>query len=712
MKRKKQGVAKKWACRLLVTAVALQEFGTGWSPVIGNVHAAEGDIPYECLTIRKTDLNKNVIWGQTEDYSNDIGLDTIGMLYDEVRAQEISETYPVGGGLAKDGTLTMGSGIPYRFNWNGNGVYDGEDSVCVDEKNQKIEFQLETTGSYSKLHFLAAAGNAAPKYSANFEFTIHYTDGTQAVKTCSIFDWFNNKEENGNELYKNIVRIVKTGEKPSFQGELDDVPYLQSFTIEAEPDKLIQSIEFKYVQVNDDEENTEAEEDQTFTSGIFAVTGEKAEKVIEELAIPVANPAKDVQSTSFVANWKPVENAIGYVLDVSTDDKFTAMVDGYNNQSVTETSIDVTDLEEGTTYYYRVRAVNEDGQTASSNIIEVVPGKVIGADVTVSEPTDGNAFPSDFAVNDEHITVVSGVWTDAADGSVGGTPFASEDQYKKGSTVTAEITLSPAEGYQFAELDEIEKYTINGAAPVTSSANEDGTITLTYQYTELCNMTYLGYDDATVKEDETREFKEKVSGTDVYRLPELEKEGYEFAGWKPANNATDYDETSYEVSNASGDEVFAAVWKVAPPVVTDETENAITIDSYPEMEYIIVPKEDYDKADDAEKEALLDKAWENPERNENGDSITFTELSDGTPIAEDTEYIILARVKAPDDETPASEPSAATDAKTLAPSAAELKVENGTAQQGENGDAKPEIKVEANGGDIDQSRRSGRRKEI
>ena len=73
---------------------------------------------------------------------------------------------------------------------------------------------------------------------------------------------------------------------------------------------------------------------------------------------PVASPPTDMQITSFQANWQPAANAESYLIDVALDAGFSDLVAGYNGREVqnTETSLMVTGLEPGRTYYYRVRS--------------------------------------------------------------------------------------------------------------------------------------------------------------------------------------------------------------------------------------------------------------------------------------------------------------------------------------------------------------------
>jgi Trypsin-like peptidase domain/Fibronectin type III domain len=102
---------------------------------------------------------------------------------------------------------------------------------------------------------------------------------------------------------------------------------------------------------------------------------------------PIANPATFVASHSFRANWRSVNVATGYRLDVATNNSFTNYVTGYQNLNVGNAlSRSVTGLNPSTSYYYRVRAYNGSGTSGNSNVVSVTTLPPTGFPVVMTNP--------------------------------------------------------------------------------------------------------------------------------------------------------------------------------------------------------------------------------------------------------------------------------------------------------------------------------------
>jgi len=112
---------------------------------------------------------------------------------------------------------------------------------------------------------------------------------------------------------------------------------------------------------------------------------------------PVATTASNISGTSFTANWNNVPGASAYHLDVSTSSDFSTMLTGYDNLSVAGTSRSITGLSAGTTYYYRVRAINASGSSENSNTVSLST-LITPPEAPVAQPAT-NVYTGSFEIN-------------------------------------------------------------------------------------------------------------------------------------------------------------------------------------------------------------------------------------------------------------------------------------------------------------------------
>ena len=338
------------------------------------VQAASDSVQFEPLEIAGSSLNGNAIWGLTED-ANNCALDDSAYFY----AASSKRNGGIGG-LPVNGKLTTTNGTPYCLasGEDTEKAYDGNDCIQLNAGTKSVTMNLQTIGAYEKIYVLATAGGPGKGNYADFNVTLTYTDGTTSSTNYRLYDWFDLSTVSNVEQYYNVARRNISG--GSYDGVTDssDGPILQSATISSEKSKLLKSITFNLNGRNGSSDSS------GLYCGIFAVSGATPQGVT---SAPVATKATDINKSSgpcFTANWNAVTGANSYVLDVATDRNFTNILSSYNNQNVgSETSYKVSGLEADTTYYYRVRAVNDKGQSLSSNRVATgVPDWAAAAGIT------------------------------------------------------------------------------------------------------------------------------------------------------------------------------------------------------------------------------------------------------------------------------------------------------------------------------------------
>lgn len=321
---------------------------------------ANENVHYEPITISADSLNGNAIWGATED-KNIVAMDNSAHFYSASRNTD--------GGLPIDGKITMPeSRVTYQLvtGDDPDKAYDGNDCIRLDSSKSSETMKLETIGVYENIYVFATAGGPGAGNFAKFSVNLQYTDGTEESTTYALYDWFDLSYVPNVEKYYAVKRMsLGASESPDGSATQTGGPVIHSAAIKVNNKKLLQSISFTIDGIN---ENTYIPND--LYCCIFAVTGATPAGVPEA---PVATQAKKQtgDSGAFTANWNTVAGATGYRLDVSEDRQFKSFVDGYNNLSVgTSTSYEVNqNVVNDTVYYYRVRAVNDKGQSLSSNRI-------------------------------------------------------------------------------------------------------------------------------------------------------------------------------------------------------------------------------------------------------------------------------------------------------------------------------------------------------
>lgn len=90
---------------------------------------------------------------------------------------------------------------------------------------------------------------------------------------------------------------------------------------------------------------------------------------------PLAKEAQYVYKTNFMATWEGLNNADGYLIDVSTSAEFKSFPDGFQAKDVGDVEhCFVFGLDGNTTYYYRIKAYQGTSQSPYSNTVAVTTG--------------------------------------------------------------------------------------------------------------------------------------------------------------------------------------------------------------------------------------------------------------------------------------------------------------------------------------------------
>ena len=100
---------------------------------------------------------------------------------------------------------------------------------------------------------------------------------------------------------------------------------------------------------------------------------------LSELASDTEAISSPPTRSSFMASWAELTGATGYLLDVSTSDSFSSYVEGYHELNVGKvTGRLVTGLNQGTTYYYRVRPYVSAGAGNYSHVMTTTTVPTVG----------------------------------------------------------------------------------------------------------------------------------------------------------------------------------------------------------------------------------------------------------------------------------------------------------------------------------------------
>ena len=202
---------------------------------------------------------------------------------------------------------------------------------------------------------------------------------------------------------------------------------------------------------------------------------------------PSANAATTITSSGFTANWSSVGNATGYHIDVSTSSSFSSFLSAYHDLDAgSATSVSVTGLNAGTTYYYQVRANNSAGTSGNSNTVSTVTGaasQIPQSAVTITSATTGTVGTAYTATAAGGSGTGSLVWTLGPGSTASGAAInSSTGTITANSTGTVVINVYRTSDTTYLPSATTANFTITfGAAPATMINPATTTVSATAQ---------------------------------------------------------------------------------------------------------------------------------------------------------------------------------------------------------------------------------------
>lgn len=203
----------------------------------------------------------------------------------------------------------------------------------------------------------------------------------------------------------------------SFTVNWENIPEATSYEVDIATDPLFKDYTTKSVTANS-LTITNLKANQLYYSRVRALSNEitsNYSEIIEvrtqNLSAPESLPASNIQIGAFQANWKLVDNASVYLIEVASDQNFNQPVVSYDN--IVGTNVLISGLEANVQYYYRVRA---QGLSTTSNYSPAISVTTLGLEVpTIQAATNQSivGFTANWSFSSGATSYLLDVATDA-----------------------------------------------------------------------------------------------------------------------------------------------------------------------------------------------------------------------------------------------------------------------------------------------------------
>jgi hypothetical protein len=199
------------------------------------------------------------------------------------------------------------------------------------------------------------------------------------------------------------------------------------------------------------------------------------EIIDNDIPTPVATSATNTSFTGFTANWNAAADITDYYFDLSTASNFSSFVGEYQDYPLSATSIAIGDLEEGSTYYYRVRAVYNESAGSYSNVITAQTNAIVTLDPPIVSEASAVSHEG-FTARWEAVSGADNYRIDVFSGNSGSTADLIISEYVEGSSNNKYIEIYNGTG---SDVD-LSNYQLrlysNGASTPSSTTTLSGTI--------------------------------------------------------------------------------------------------------------------------------------------------------------------------------------------------------------------------------------------